>query len=621
LEGVIGPQNGVLNAADPPAQVGIVTQVFIPLFSVISLFALGVGAVLVYNTLALSMEERRRQLAIVAAIGGSNRLVLGGTLAEAGVLGLLGGVLGAFGGIGIAHPVTASLNDFTQKGLGMPVDVHVGAASFVLGALLGAGLGMVAAIGPARRAMRMDVTAELSNRDLRAEAAPKARVRRIAIGLAVAVAGVTTCILAQRDGALHPWQAALSPLAFVVAAVAMLIVCGALAPVILGAVASRLRHPRATTRLGLANLVREPGRTGVMAVAIGTAVGLGFTLSTFNRSVRDGINQNVTSGNPQWVRVSTLEPNNTINIDSMVSPDLIAKVRAVPGVASVERGAGLISGHEVSKVIGVWGTEGFQENLPMLQGGYDRARYQAGEVYIGPALARDTGARVGDTVSVDTRLGATTVRVLGIWQNGDFGGRNIGMALPQIERIFGPQPTAELRVRPAAGVSAADLARRIRAAGLDPFLRVATPHELADQAATDIGQQLSSFWAIQRAMLLVAFVAVLSTLLLVGVQRRRELGLLAAVGMPPVDLARMVVAEAGAVAATGVGLGAATGTIMSSSIVALTVVLIGYKDPLSFDFLALPGAALVTVVVVLAAAAVPAWRTSRLEVVEALQYE
>ncbi|MDQ1373553.1 MAG: putative transport system permease protein [Actinomycetota bacterium] len=621
LARAVGPQNGVLATDDPPAQVGIVTQVFIPLFSVISLFALGVGAVLVYNTLALSMEERRRQLAIVGAIGGSGRLVIGGTLVEAGALGLVGGLLGALGGIGVAHPVTASLNDFTQKGLGMPVDVHVGAGSFVLGAVLGAVLGMVAAIGPARRAMRIDVAAELSNRDLRADAAPRARVGRIVVSVTVALVGVVTCIVAQRGGALHPWQAALSPLAFVIAAVAMLVAVGALAPVVLGSVAQRLRRPRATTRLGLANLVREPGRTGVMAVAIGTAVALGFTLSTFNRSVRAGITKNVTAGDQRWLRVSTLEPNNTINIDSMVSPELIARVRAVPGVGTVERAGGLISGHEVGKVTGVWGTEGWRTDFPLLQGRYDRARYEAGDVFIGPGLARDTGARVGDFVTVDTRLGTAKLRVLAIWQNGDFGGRNVGMALPQIERVFGPQPTAELMVHPAAGVSAGELARRIEGAELDPFLQVRTPAALADQAAADIGQQLSSFWAIQRAMLLVAFVAVLSTLLLVGVQRRRELGLLAAVGMPPADLARMVVSEAGSVAATGIGLGAATGTIMSSSIVALTVVLIGYKDPLSFDFLALPAAAIVTLFVVVAAAVIPAWRTSRLEVLEALQYE
>lgn len=621
LEATVGSQNGVLSADDPPAQAGIVTKIFVPLFGMISLFAMGVGAVLVYNTLVLSMEERRRQLAIVSALGGSSRTIVGGTLAEAGVLGLVGGLLGALGGVAVAGSVTKSLNDFTQKGLGIPIDLHVSASNFIVGAVLGAAVGMVAAIGPLRRALRMDVSAELSNRDLRAEAAPRARVTRIVVSLLVAGGALATCLLSQRGGALLPWEAAIAPVAFVVAAVALLVATGAVAPIILGATARHMRRPHASTRLGLANLVREPGRTGIMVVAITCAISLGFAISTFNRSVRAGITDGVTSGDQRWLRVATLEPNNTINIDSGVSPDIIEKVRAVPGVRTVLRSTGLISGHTANTSTGVTGTEWWNPTLPLLQGRYDRARYEAGEVFIGPALARQTGARVGDMVSVDTRTGPVQVKVLAIWQNGDFGGRNISMAVPHIERLFGPQPTYDLSVQPVAGVTTAELARRIKAAGIDPFLRVSQPGELADEAADDVAQQTSSFLAIQRAMLLVAFVAVLSTLLLVGVQRRRELGLLAAVGMPPRDLARMVVSEAGSVAVTGVALGVATGVVMSSGIVALTVVLVGYRDPLTFDWSALPGAAFIAVFVVVLAAIIPAMRTSRVEVVEALQYE
>jgi putative ABC transport system permease protein len=358
-----------------------------------------------------------------------------------------------------------------------------------------------------------------------------------------------------------------------------------------------------------------------MAVAVGTAVGMAFVLATFNRSVHDGIQGNMGASGENWVWASTLAPNNTINIDAKATPALADGIRRVPGVAAVGRSVGLISGHEAKTLIGVEGDELFRPSFPVLRGRFDEARFQAGDVMIGPGLARSTGVRPGGFITLDAPKGSVRARVMGIWQDGDFGGRNATMAVAHIERRFGPQPTAQLTIRPAAGISPDTVAQRIRAAHLDPKLQVLTPAELAEVAADDVGQQLASFWAIQRAMLLVAFVAVLSTLLLVGVQRKRELGLLAAVGMPPGDMARMVISEAGAVGTTGIGLGVISGIIMSIGMLAVTIVLIGYKDPLSFDFAALPVAAVIGIAVVLLASGVPAWRTSRIEVVEALQYE
>ncbi|MEY2475431.1 MAG: putative transport system permease protein [Actinomycetota bacterium] len=621
LERAVGPHNGVLRATDAPAQAGVVTQIFIPLLGMVSLFSLGVGAVLVYNTVALSLEERRRQLAIVGALGGSPRRLLLGTLVEAGVLGLIGGLLGTVAGALVARPITAGLNDFTQKGLGLRVPVHVSPSAVVIGAALGVLVSVVASIVPARRALRMDVAAELSNRELRSESAPALRWRRAAIALVVLVAGLVLGMVAARGGGLEKWQAVAGPLAFLVATLASVIAAGALAPALVRLVARLLPRAAAPTRLGLSNLIREPGRTGVMAVAVSSAVGISFVLSSFSQSVRTAIESSLDRADNDWVWVSTLEPNNTVNIDSRVSPDLVARVRAVPGVASVEGGSGLITGHTAGQLIGIEGRERLYGDVDVIDGTADTTRFQAGEVLIGPSLARATGARAGDRVTIDTPTGRTTVPVMGVWQDGDYGGRNVTMTLRLLERLYGPQPSFAALARPAPGLTVDQLARRITAAGLDPFLQVRTPQQLSDDAADDIAQQLASFWAIQRSLLLVAFVAVLSTLLLVGAQRRRELALLAAVGMQPGEMARMVVSEAGTVAAAGVALGVAAGAAMSIGLISATIILIGYEDPLTFDVFSIPAAAAIAVAVVILASGIPAWRTSRLEVVEALQYE
>jgi putative ABC transport system permease protein len=620
LRQAVGPVNGVLGATDPPPVVGVLLVTFVPLFSVISFLGLAIGAVLVYNTVTLSVEERRRQLAIVGALGGSGRVLVGTTLVEAGVLGLTGGVLGAFGGIAVAQPITASLGDFTQRAGGIPLRTHVSAATFVIGALLGLVVALLAALKPARRAMRIDIAAELSSRDLRDEASAKASVRRAIVYGAIAIAAIDGCAIAANKGALEPWQAALAPIAFVIGVATCTLLCAALAPLVVRAIGPSLGRRNAPTRLAVANLTREPGRTGVMAVALGMAVGVAFITASYTTAVRHAIAANLAK-NLHGVAVSTLEPNNTFNIDAKIAPATIDAIGRLPGVARVDRRAEVVVGHETTTLTGVSAFENPFLDGELLDGSQDRARFAAGAVLIGPRLAREEGWRAGSTAHLDTPTGVVDLPVLGVIQNGDFGGRNVEMSYPLLQQLYGPLPVDGINVVPVAGVTERQLADEIKAARLDPDLRIQTGDELASDISDGIAKQLASFWQLQRALMVTAFVAVLSTLLLVGVQRRRELGLLAAVGMQPKELARMVLVEAALVAVVGAFVGLAVSIPMYGALVLVGPVIIGFKEPFVLD----PGTAIVYagvgVVVALAGAAWPAWRTARIEVLEALQYE
>src|SRR5207302_3233791 len=114
---------------------------------------------------------------------------------------------------------------------------------------------------------------------------------------------------------------------------------------------------------------------------------------------------------------------------------------------------------------------------------------------------------------------------------------------------------------------------------LAPALRSQDPATLARMISDSIKGSFNSFWAIQRALLLVAFVAVLATLLLVAVQRRRELALLAAVGMRPSELGRMVLFEAATVGIVGTVLGAVFGIGMYLALQQVLPIFIGFHDP------------------------------------------
>jgi putative ABC transport system permease protein len=342
--------------------------------------------------------------------------------------------------------------------------------------------------------------------------------------------------------------------------------------------------------------------------------------ASFNKSVHDAI----ASGNSsaRYVRVATVDASNTFNLDAKLPPQVIDRLKTLPGVERVDREAFLLTGHRNGDLIAV-GAADYRNagDNTLIQGSNDQAAFDRGAVMIGPGLARNRHLRGGSKLRLPTPTGYVEVPVLGVWQDGNFGGRSVTMTVPALEAIYGPLPTEGASLRPKAGVKPDDLAAEARAANLDPDIQIQTPSELVRQLSGDINSQLAPFWALQRALLLVAFIAVLSTLLLVGVQRRRELGLLAAVGMRPSELSTMVFSEAGAVGLAGAGVGVLSSVVMLFGLIFLIPILVGFRDPLRMDFTSVAIYGAVAMIVVLAAAAWPAWRTSRLEVLEALQYE
>jgi ABC-type antimicrobial peptide transport system permease subunit len=83
----------------------------------------------------------------------------------------------------------------------------------------------------------------------------------------------------------------------------------------------------------------------------------------------------------------------------------------------------------------------------------------------------------------------------------------------------------------------------------------------------------------------------------------------------------MVVVEAVLVAVVGSIVGILTAIPMYGGLLLIAPVLIGFKEPFVVDLSSAMLYSVVAVIVALLGAAWPAWRTSKIEVLAALQYE
>lgn len=620
LEVAAGPQNVV----SEPGSIGgdELAQMLLMFLLLMSVFGLAVGAQLVHNTTALSLEERRRDLAVMGALGAPPRTILAGTLVEAGVIGLVGGLAGIGGGMLVARPLVQSMSDTLDEVTGLQISVHVTPGAIVIGLLLGMLTSIVAAIGPARRAARMDVAAELHGQARRGETGTARRGRRAAVYAGLALLGMALAFVGQRDGAIEPWQPLAAYAGFGMTAVLSFRAAqhGA-APLL--ALVQRLPFLRnGTARLALTSLGGEPKRTGVMVLALSIAVGVGVVLGNTNASIVAGSDETTErlAGGTLWV--GSTDPNNTLSVAARLSPEVVADIRAMDGVQDVIEDVGFCGDHPVIGSFCVDNENGDLNGPTILRGRSSEAEaFAHGEVMIGTGMARAHQLDPGDEITIPGRTGLRAYTVGAVWLDPNNTGRSVAVPQDVFEDLYGARQASALNVVPEPGVSLAELDARIEAADLDPDLMSMQPEELADSFKESIGGFVTPFAALQRGMLAVALIAVTSTLLLVGVQRRREHGLLMAIGMAPEGLGRMVVTEAAIVGLTAGVVGTLAGLGTYVAMMWVSPLLTGLAAPFRFDAMTPLVYVYAGLLFVIVGASVPAWRTARLDPATALRYE
>jgi putative ABC transport system permease protein len=166
--------------------------------------------------------------------------------------------------------------------------------------------------------------------------------------------------------------------------------------------------------------------------------------------------------------------------------------------------------------------------------------------------------------------------------------------------------------------SDAPLATLSSALSAYPDARVVTDETFVDERAAEIDEILNLLYALLALSVIVSLFGMVNTLVLAVFERTREIGMLRAVGLTRRQTRRMVRHESIVTALIGAALGVPLGLLLAT---AVTRALAEYDLSLSIPVGALAVFALVAVLAGLAAALLPARRASRLNVLEALQYE
>jgi putative ABC transport system permease protein len=531
-------------------------NLFLLTFGFIALF---VGAFVIFNTFAIVVAQRQRELALLRAVGASRGQVLAIVLGESAIVGLIASAVGVIAGLGLAVALRAGL---AAMGASLPGSgVVVNARTVLFGLLAGTLVTLAAAIVPAWRAGTIPPVAALQ--DAAAEARQPS-LRRAARRLIVGVLGVVvlaTGLFGHTGNSL--------PLVGIGAA-AVFIGVAVLSPFVTRPVCRVLGAPFArnstTGTLGQRSAMRNPSRTSSTAAALMVGVALVSMITILASSVKSSVSSTITTALRADFVVGT---GTQAGGSGGLSPNLERSLAALPQVSTV---AGIRSGvvkvfGTVTPVVAADPAKAAQlVDMGVTQG--DLAAMTPAGIGVSTQLASSQHLHLGSTVAVTYPTTGTkdyTVQV--IYSVRDVAGDYV-LPLAAAQANFPSSLDIAIFAKLAPGVTTAAARPAI-----DRVLAAYPNATLQDQAqykASQVQQYdtlLNLVYALLALAVLIALIGIANTLALSIYERTRELGVLRAVGMTRGQLRSTVRAEALVISMFGTVEGLLLGVLFGWAIV------------------------------------------------------
>ncbi|MEV0279130.1 FtsX-like permease family protein [Streptomyces sp. NPDC050610] len=534
--------------------------------------ALFVGAFIVANTFTMLISQRRRETALLRAVGASRRQVVRSTLAEAAVLGLLASVAGFVLGIGVALGLRPLLNATGSNLPDGPLIVEPASVGYAL--VVGVVVTALSAWLPARRAARVAPVEALSEID-QAPAQRSLRVRGV-VGAVLAGAGVATMLYVTTLSDSGGIDAGMVGSALVLAGAAVLAPLLS-RPLVTFAGKGLARMFPASGRLATRNALRNPRRTAATA----SALMIGLTLIT-GLTV---LGHSATLGVDRMMKKQGLTADYQVSSEGSrgLGKDAAHRLAGVPGVAAAVplRTVGADLG---SSAGGLTGTDA--PNLPKVAGlrfisGSAEAVRAKNTVALSAKTASERGVRTGQSIKVsysdgeddaDEKPGrkkgpkSATYKIAGVYTDNDVA-PNALASLATVESHVDQQTLANERILIKAGPGrTAGLEDKLRSAlGSNPLVKVKGQSVLREERSGAIGDILNMTYGLLGMALVIAVVGVVNTLAMSVFERTREIGMLRAIGLARRDVKQMVRLESVMICVFGAVLGIVVGVFLAWS--------------------------------------------------------
>jgi len=577
--------------------------------------ALFVGSFVIANSLSITIAQRTREFATLRTLGASRGQVLRSVMLEALVMGTLASLVGLFAGLALAKGLFSLFDavGFTLPNNGLTLETR----TIVVALIVGIVVTLLASLRPALRATRVPPIAAVRE----GATLPDSRWARYrlpaalvltALGFAALLAGLFVPNLGTSQILLLMLGGAL----VVFFGIALLSVR------LIGPLAWTLGWP--ATKLGAAagalardNSRRNPQRTASTASAL--MIGLALVtlvsmlaagiVSSFRGSVKD-----------IWRNADyAITAQNNFDPIPIAASDAVKKTPGVTEVSDVRAGEALAYGNKIgitavnpaaAHVFNLNWTEGSSSVLANL--GDDGA-------FVDKDYADSHHLAVGSPVPVTFADGSQELlNIKGVFDP-PTGGSPFGrvtMSTKVFDKHNDQPENLYSFVVMNGGQTEANQAALDKALKTFPNAKAATRQKFIDNQISGLSSILNILYVLLALSVVVSLFGIVNTLVLTVFERTREIGMLRAIGMTRRQVRRMIRHESVITALIGASIGIALGIVLASLLIARVDFIV-----LSVPVGQLIVFAIAAIFVGILAAIFPARRASRLNVLEALQYE
>jgi putative ABC transport system permease protein len=619
IEGVVPPyaevKTGTQAAADQTKLMSEAIGKFLkPMLLSFGGIAVLVGAFIIFNAFSMTVAQRRREFAMLRALGASRRQVLVTLAVEALVMGVLASILGILAGMGISAGVIRLLQavnvDIPHGGLVLaPRTVAISLAVGVLVTLL-------SAVVPAWRATRVPPVAALQE----GATLPPTRFARFmpVVAGVVAVLGVGGIIA----GMYGPGATTTRLATIAVGAVLVFLAVAIASKYFIRPLAGALGWPLVklapvSGRLARDNTARNPARTAATASAL--MIGLGVVV--FVAVFAQGLKSSFVDAFDKVSRADfVVQSEGFVPLPSTTAGNL----QSLPGV-QVATGLDMQQVQAKGKQTVVMGIDPglFTQvwHFHWLGGGGDAllGRLGTGNAVVEEQTASSLGVKVGDPVTVETQDGKkATLKVTGLYRDPMMlNGIVVGPSAYQALFPSGQQYMVFVKAAPGSDLSQ-EQQRLEQALASVPTAKVQTAQEYKDSLVRQVNQLLNLVYGLLAMSVIISLFGIVNTLVLAVYERTREIGLLRAIGSSRGQIRATVRYESVITSIIGAIMGIVVGVIFAWIV---TTKFAGQGITFS-----LPGGQLIVFLVVgvivgVVAAILPARRAARIDILQAIQYE
>ena len=610
-------KTGEQAAADATAETAAAINSFLtPMLLAFAGVSVFVGAFIIFNAFSITVAQRRREFAMLRALGASRRQVLASVVAEAVTLGVLASAAGILAGLGVAKGINGL---FKLLGADIPTaGIALEPRTLLIAVLVGVGVTLVSALAPAMRATRVPPVAAMQE----GASLPPTRFAKFSTAIAIAVAALGSASIAW--GMLSDGATTARLLSMGLGALLLFIAIAMLAKFIVRPASRVIGWPLEklapiSGRLARDNAGRNPSRTAATAAALMIGLALIVFIAVFAQAMKGSFSGAITDSTRADLVAQDRTAWMTVPQKTVRSLDEVNGVQTAAGAAYGQlkvKQNGIMTAYAVDRSVWAdvwqfkWERGGSNALLSQLDGAHVLLES-------GSPLAKKVD--VGDSITVTAQTGRKTrLTVLGFYRD-QMAFTGMVTSLDAFQRLGIPTDSAITLVRTADGSSSSATQDAVQAALNDfPTQKVMTRSEYLDSISSQVDQVLTMFYGLLAMSVIISIFGIVNTLVLSVHERTREIGMLRAIGATRRQLRQMVRYESVITAV----IGGILGTVVGIAFAYVMVTQMGGGDLVfSVPWMQLSVFLVLAVVVGVVAAVLPARRAAGTHILEAIQYE